>query len=189
MTKIKGLVISLILAGLCIGYYFYLDSKSNVKEEPDTVTEVDKLINRNIKKTYPETPREVVKLYNRIMLCFYNEKYSEEQLARLSAQARLLFDEELLEKNPYEEYYARLCEEIQSYRDDDRTITSCKLAESDDVDFYTIKKQKYASVQCLYYSKGDAGTIKTSEEYVLRKDENNKWKILYWKLADKNDEK
>ena len=184
MKKLRVLIIILILAGLGVWYYNYLDSKKVESKSEKVVSEIDKIINKNLKTSYPETPREVVKFYNRIMLCFYNEKCSNEQLIRLSTQARLLFDDELLKHNPYEEYFTRLCDEISDFESDNRTITSCLLEGSRDVEYYTLEGSKYASIKCVYYTKGDEGTIKSSEKYVLRKDKEGKWKVLYWKLTD-----
>ena len=56
-----------------------------------------------------------------------------------------------------------------------------------EIEIASIFLEKYSEVNCVYYLKGDEGTTKVSEEYVLRKDDEGKWKILYWKLADKED--
>lgn len=188
MKKLKVFIIMLIILGLVIWYYNYLDNKDDKKETKKELTEVEKLVNKDIEASYPETPREVVKLYNRIMLCYYNEDMSNEEFIKLTKQARILFDDELLEHNPYEEYFSRLCDELEEYKKNNRRISSCLIDGSRDVEYYTVEKQKYSSVGCTYYVKGDEGTTKSSEEYVLRKDEEGRWKILYWKLADKEDE-
>lgn len=189
MKKGKVLIIILILMMLGGGYYFYLDKKQKGNEKAAKAAEVERLVQRNISESYPGTPREVVKLYNQIVLCFYNEEYTNEQLIHLSTQTRQLFDNELLEHNPYEEYFQRLCDEISSYKQNERTITSCTLAKDSETRYYSKEKKRYASIQCIYYSKDSSGTAKTTEEFVLRKDDNGRWKILYWKLVENEDEK
>ena len=188
MKKFKVLILSIIMVMLVVWYYQYLSNKTDSSKKGEESKEIDILVNKNLNAKYPETPREVVKLYNRIMLCYYNDKCTNEQLVGLTAQARTLYDQELLDKNPYDEYFKRLIEEIDQYKSDNRKITSCMLAGSREVEDYTIKKEKYASIQCIYYSKGDKGTIKSDETYVLRKDDKGKWKILYWKLNGEEDE-
>lgn len=188
MKKARVLIVVVILAALGIIYYNYLDKKSEKDEPEEEITEIQKIINKDLTTSYPETPREVVKLYNRIMLCFYNEDYSNEQLIKLSTQARAMMDDELIEHNPYEEYFTRLCDDIKVFNEDNRKISSCMLAGSRDVEYYTLKKQKYASITCVYYTKGDSGTVKSSEKYVMRKDKEGKWKMLYWKLIDDKDD-
>ncbi len=187
-NRFKIYVIFIILATLAFMYYIYIDSRPKEEVVIEENTEVVRLINKNLDETYPKTPREVVKLYNRIIICFYNEEYTNNQLISLTKQARKLFDDELLERNPYDEYFERLCNEIEEYEKNNMTIGSCLLASNRDVEYYALKGRRYSSVECVYYLKGDEGTIKVSEEYVLRKDDEGKWKIVYWKLADKEDE-
>ncbi|MBE5927494.1 MAG: hypothetical protein E7270_11115 [Lachnospiraceae bacterium] len=187
-NKLKAFYVILILVVLGVAYYLYLDSRPKKEVEIEENAEVVRLINKNIDEKYPETPREIVRLYNRIMICYYNEEYTNNQLISLTKQARKLYDEELLEKNPYDEYFERLNEEIEEYKKSNRIISSCLLEGNRDVEYYTLDKRKYSEVNCVYYLKGDEGTTKVSEEYVLRKDDDGKWKILYWKLADKEDE-
>lgn len=187
-NRFKVYVILIILAALAIMYYIYIDSRPKKKVEIEENTEVVRLINKNLDNSYPKTPREVIKLYNRIIICYYNEEYTNNQLVSLTKQARKIFDDELLERNPYDEYFERLCEEIEEYKKDNRIIGSCLLASNRDVEYYALEGKRYSSVQCVYYLKGDEGTTKVSHEYVLRKDEEGKWKIVYWKLPDNEDE-
>lgn len=188
MKKLKVLILSIIMVLLVVWYYQYLSNKTEVAKDDEKIREIDVLVNKNLNEKYPETPREVIKLYNRIMLCYYNEECTNEELVGLTTQARALYDQELLDRNPYDEYFKRLVSEIEDYKEDHRKISSCMLVGSREVEYYTLKKKKYASIECVYYSKGDKGTIKSDEIYVLRKDEKGKWKILYWKLAGDEDE-
>ncbi len=187
-NKFKAFYIILILVVLGVAYYLYIDSRPKKTVEIEENEEVVRIINKNIEETYPETPREVIRLYNRIMICYYNEEYTNNQLISLTKQARKLYSDELLERNPYDEYFERLSEEIAEYEENNRIIGSCLLESNRDVEYYTLDGKKYSEVNCVYYLKGDEGTTKVSEEYVLRKDDEGKWKILYWKLADKEDE-
>ena len=103
--KIMIGVIAVAVIGLVVGGYYMSRSRNNASEDGNvTLTEVQKVITKDLEDNYPATPREVVKLYNRILQCFYNESYTDEELQQLGDQARMLFDEELLENNPRDVY-------------------------------------------------------------------------------------
>ena len=64
-----------------LGGYYYLTNRNNAKEEENiTLTEIQELTTKNLDKNFPATPREVVKLYNRIITCFYNDEYTDDEL-------------------------------------------------------------------------------------------------------------
>ena len=44
--------------------------------------------------------------------------------------------------------------------------------------------KEYAKVNVKYYVREGKNVINTYEEYTLRKDEEGKWRILYWELSD-----
>ena len=79
---IKIVVIGVILAALVVGYYFYLSNKTE-KQQEEVVesTQVQIALMRDLEKNYPPTPKEVVKYFNEITMCFYNEKYTDEELS------------------------------------------------------------------------------------------------------------
>lgn len=88
-NKLKAFYVILILVVLGVAYYLYLDSRPKKEVEIEENAEVVRLINKNIDEKYPETPREIVRLYNRIMICYYNEEYTNNQLISLTKQARV----------------------------------------------------------------------------------------------------
>ncbi len=105
MKTIGKTIIAVLCIGLVVGG-FYLLSNKKASGEADNVSEVQKVILKDLTgDAYPATPREVLKLYNRIMCCYYNEEYTEEEFEKLADQARLLMDQELADNNPAEQYY------------------------------------------------------------------------------------
>ena len=46
-----------------------------------------------------------MKFYNRIITCFYDEEYTDDELYELGDQVRLLMDDELLENNSRDDYF------------------------------------------------------------------------------------
>ncbi len=185
MKKYKTLIIISILIAMGLLYYYYLSSKDKtVDKKSDTeVEEVAKLINKDLDISYPATPREVVEFYSRILSCYYGGKCDEEEIEQLAAQSRKLFDDELNNKNPYEEYVENLKAEIKQYKEEKKKISTYIIEKSGDIEYKTFQSHFYAKVDCAYYIKGEGVTSRTLETYTLRKDSAGKWKILYWSLT------
>ena len=142
------------------------------------LTEVQKVITRDLERNYPKTPREVVKFYNRIISCFYNEEYTEDELYELGDQARMLMDDELLENNSRDDYFENLKADIETYREKSKTIASTSVCDSNEVNYQTIDGDECAYVNASYFINEDKSYSRTYQTYVLRKDEDGNWKIL-----------
>lgn len=191
MKKVRVVVVAIICVTLIVAYYYYLTTKGGSgAEENVELTEIDKIITKDLEKDYPETPREVVKLYNRIITCYYKEEYTEEELYDLGDQARALFDAELLENNPRNQYFASLEKEIDEYKEKSKQISSSNVCSSNDVLYKTVDGDECAYVTASYFIKEGKSYSKTYQEYVLRKDEDGNWKILvfYQIEGDSSDE-
>ena len=114
---IKSILIVVFCACLCVGYFYYLTQKTGGKEA--AMKEAEQIISKDLENSYPKTAREVVKFYNRILKCYYSQEFSEEQLAQLTEQARLLMDEELQQKNPADLYLQSVKEDISDFDKED----------------------------------------------------------------------
>ena len=97
---IKAVITILIILLIVGAYYFFTTQRRTSVEDTVELTEIQKLITKNLDTNYPATPREVVKYYNRILECFYDDTYTDDELESLADQARKLLDDELLENNP-----------------------------------------------------------------------------------------
>lgn len=183
MKRIKVIVIGMICIALVVGYYYYFSNKSTTTDESE-VTEVQKVILKNISgDSYPATPREVVKFYNRILCCYYNEEYTEDEFYGLADQALLLMDEELADNNQAEQYYLRVQTEVESYRADKRTINNASVCDTNEVKYATIDGSECAYVKASYFVRDNDGFTRTNQNYVLRKDGEGRWKILAFELG------
>ena len=101
-TGVKGVIILIILACLIVGYYFYLSNISKARTaraEENEVTAVQEVLLRNLETNYPPTPKEVIRYYSDLTQCLYNEELTEEDIDKLGAQAKELYDAELNENN------------------------------------------------------------------------------------------
>lgn len=189
--KTTRVIIAVLIVILIVGVYYNFSVKKSASAENSTeLTEVQKVITKNLEENYPATPREVVKLYNRIINCFYNETYTDDELYALGDQARLLFDEELLENNPRDEYFTALKADIASYEAESKTIMSSDVCDSNDVHYQTIDGDECAYVTASYFMEENKSYNRTYQMYVLRKDEDGNWKILvfYQVEGDSSDE-
>lgn len=180
MKQKTSRVIAAVLAiALIVGAYYYFAVYRSVSAEDNVeLTEVQKVITKDLETNYPATPREVVKLYNRIQECFYNETYTDEELYALGDQARMLFDEELLENNPRDSYFSALKSDIADFQAKSKTIMSSDVCDSNDVHFQTVDGDECAYVTAAYFLDEDKSYSRTKQMYVLRKDEDGNWKIL-----------
>ena len=184
-------LVTLTLLAVVVVIWYYVDSnkplESEGTREVGEVTEIDKVLNKDLEKSYPHTAREVIQLFIRIQKCYYNEKWSEEEFVKLAYKATELFDEELKNSNPFDEYYEELKTEVSQYKDEKKIINRTILDKTSEIVYSTVEEQKYASLNCTYYLKSASGTSKVIETYILRKDEEDRWKILGWKEYEESE--
>lgn len=188
MKNIKKLVTITLIIVLCVVLYYRYANKeqSTTGTDSDTekLSEVEKILTKNLDEYYPATPLEVVKFFTRIQKCYYNEDNTDEVVKELGEQARKLMDEELIKNNPEDEYYEELKEEIAAYKNSRKKISNIIFDKTTDVIYSTVDGVKTASLNCTYYIRTGERVTTTSEVYILRKDDNNRWKIHGWKLKE-----
>lgn len=180
------IVIGLILAGVVAAYIINLNHKSKADAERAVeMTAVQKVLQRDLERSYPSTPKEVVKYYAEITKCFYNEEYTEDELEQLAVKIQGLYDTELIENKSQEDYMKDLRAEIADMKNNDWTISGYVLSSSVDVEEFVENGYSCARLYCTFSIKrGTNGTVRSMEQFVLRRDEDKHWKILGWELAD-----
>lgn len=186
MKKYSGMIIAVILVGMALGsYVFYFSKETTTPAEKNAdVSEIGKLAARDLENDYPNTPRKVIDYYSSIMKCYYGTTASDETMETLILQTRKLFDMELLNENPEESFVENTKKAIKEYKDIGRVITDYVLEASSDVEYDTVEGQEYAIISVKYFLRDDkAGYSKTYEDYILRKDEKGRWKILGWQMT------
>ncbi len=177
--RVRSIVLAVICVVVIVGAFWAVSLRRSGSVQSDAeLTEVQKVITRDLERNYPKTPREVVKFYNRIISCFYNEEYTEDELYELGDQARMLMDDELLENNSRDDYFENLKADIETYREKSKTIASTSVCDSNEVNYQTIDGDECAYVNASYFINEDKSYSRTYQTYVLRKDEDGNWKIL-----------
>lgn len=182
MKKIIGIIIAAVVCvGVICGAFYLTAQRSQKKaERKEEMSEVQKLVTKDLDKKYPETPREVIKLYNRIITAYYAEEYSEEEFNQLASQAQMLMDAELLAQNKGETYIAKLSTEIHDFKTKQKKIAQSSVCDSNSVKYLTDGDDEIAYVTSSYFIKEGNSHQRTYQEYVLRKDEKKNWKILVY---------
>ncbi|MBO7387277.1 MAG: hypothetical protein J6U15_05680 [Lachnospiraceae bacterium] len=181
----KGVIILIVLVALMVGYYFYLSNKSGKEaaEADKEMSAVDTVLLRDLSINYPPTVKEVVKYYGDVLLCMYSGNCSDSDLDRLAKQVLYLYDDDLVANNPWNEYILRLREDVHDYNENDRKISSYIPAGSSSVDYFSVNSSEWARIQCTFYRKEKAASEPVSEIFLLRKDDDGKWKIFGWDLS------
>lgn len=177
--NVRVVVIAVICIALICGGFF-LFSQSLNQGNPDALTEVEKVLVKDLKNDYPKTPREVVKFYNRIVQCYHTENLSKDDLGKLVDQMMCLWDKDLLAKNSRESYLAEVQSDIRLYKQMKQTITSISICDSNEVDYVTDDRNndKLAFVDTTYFVNTDGKFANSYMRVGVRQDENGNWKII-----------
>ncbi len=187
MKKVRGILITVICISLVVGLYYYVSNNASKKsvENDLQLTEVEKVLTRDLEKSYLLTPREVIKFYNRAICCLYNDEYTDEQFLGLADQIRCLMDEELLEENPADTYYESLKKDVEEYRAREKKIVNTTVSDSADVQYKKVNGRECAYVSSSYFiTEGSESYTRPAQRYVLRKDEAENWKMLGFYLLE-----
>ncbi|MBQ2804147.1 MAG: hypothetical protein IJF07_09650 [Lachnospiraceae bacterium] len=173
------IIIIIMIVGV-VGYYTYLSNKSRTLKEETALTQIQETLARDLSLDYPPSPKETIKYYNEIIDCLYNEECSEADIEALGQQARELYDADLLANNENEMYLVNLKAEVQDYKENQRRIVSVVLEPSADVDRYEEDGYSFARIRCSYNMMENGEAKRSDQVYLLRRDENKKWKIYGW---------
>lgn len=190
MKKFRVTIVVLILVVLGLVYYAYLSGKETPTpaESVTEVSELDKLIARDLDADYPNTPRKVLDFYSQITVCFYEEGLTDENLQKLCDQSVKLFDAELLLVNPESTFLENTKAEIEEFRAIERKITDYVLEETNQIEYYKEDGRECAKISVKYFLYDESGFSRTYEDFLMRKDENGRWKILGWQMTPANEQ-
>ncbi len=184
-STVRVTICLIILVTALLGYYAYLSGKSRAAAKEAVVSATQLVLNKNLEMDYPATPKEVIKYYTEIEKCFYNEDCTDEEIESLGMKARELYDDELLANNEVATYMESLKLEIQQFKKDQKRLTSANVASSANVDRFSEDGYEFARIYCSYTILDGSGSTNLGQVYLLRRDENRRWKIYGWESADK----
>ena len=182
---VVGIVLALLAVFIIGGFFLVRSIGLKNLELKKSKTEVEKLMELNLDDNYPGNAREVLKVYNRILKCCYNEDLTDEQIKKLAEQNQKLFDEQLLEKNPLDQYVEKLKKDIKDYKDKKTTIANIAIQDLAEAEREERGGYKFCNLLVSYIVKDTKGLKTTNEKYYLREDDKGRWKILFWELTYK----
>ena len=189
--KIKKPIIITLLALMIVSYYIYLShrgsDKVTFKEKETSAATV--VLQKDMDKNYPGSPRAVVTYFADIQRVLYKSDLNDDELCGIAQHMLSLYDDELLEKNPYDLFVENLKTDISSYKSDKKYISQYIVEDGYGIEMFKFKGDDYARVDVKYYIRNEKEkqSVVIYEKYTLRKDTDGKWKILYWDLADGKD--
>ena len=178
------LLVIVVLAFVMKAFYDLINKDKS--DTADQRSNIQKLLDKDLDNSYPATPREVVKVYTNIMKELYSGECSEQQIQGLYAQMRKLYDEDLLKENTYEKQYEELQKELDSYKKAKMKIVTIKLPELDDIERGYSKGKEQALVNVGISMKEKSEWQQVTQQYVVRQDEDGRWKILGWQKIETN---
>ena len=190
MKKVLRITAAVILMAACIvGYYGYLSNRNaSVKAEDNvTLSEIEAIVTKDFSTDYPSTPRSVIKWYNRMITALYAEDYDEDQFQIVADQLREVLDDELLQYNPRDQYVSALRSDVTYYKNRNRVIVNSDVSDTNEVRYDTVKGDSVAFVSAYYFIREGSSYDRTYQDYCLRQDSHGRWKILTFKLSDKDD--
>ncbi len=188
-STVKTVTIMIVLAGIIFCAFMYFMNQEDVGESVSGTdqTEVQKLLAKDFSKEYPPTAREVMKRYARILKCIYSGEVTTEEVAQLGELILGLYSEELLAVNPYDSYIKELQNEVEEYSQANRVVISYMVDSGNNTVTWTKDGVDYSRILATFTTQEDTIFNKSSEEFVLKLDEEGRWKIVGWRIVDKED--
>ena len=176
-----------IIVGIFIIGAYIMITKTNEKKATSAdimENEINKLLEKDLEASYPATPREVVKLYSRYLKCIYNNSLTDEEISQMAEKVRILYDDELLANNPIDDYVYDLKIDISDYVANERTVTSYSVDSANNVVTWSEGEVEYARLIASYTTRESGKYQKSYEEFLLRRNEEAKWKIVGFRLTE-----
>lgn len=195
MARTKGIKVAIlmfVMIALVIGYYYYLsyrNEQANSAEAQEDMVEIEmtpvqELLARADYREYPTTPAQVLKYYNEITACFYNEEYTEEELEELALLASSLYDAELIANQTWDSYMKNLKDDIEVFKAGNIRIYHSEVTPAMDVEYFTQNGYECARLYCVYTLQSGTMFQSSKQVFILRKDEDQHWKIFGFELVE-----
>lgn len=169
-----------IIAVILILFFINRSQKAEKLKETsmETLNEVQKILDMDLENDYPKTPREVAKLHGDMTRLLYSG-IEDEEIEKLAVKIRELCDKEFLEHNPMDQYIKDLYSDIALWLKVGRKIENNFVVNEDKEEIVKKDGSEYATA-FISFTITEKGKTSELRKYLMRKDENKKWKILGW---------
>ncbi len=186
--RLTSIIVTILIIAI-IASLFYLDFSQNKMKKKEAsnkvLTEAEKLLARDMNTNYPETPRELAKYYSSVTKLLFSG-LEDDEVEALAKRALELYDDEFLNNTPEQMYLKDLYSEIAAWNKAERKITNYLLVNEDKAERWEKDGREYANIYVSYYTMGESKGSQT-RNYMMRKSEDGKWKILGWKYVLEED--
>lgn len=162
-----------------LGVYYKYMKKQQQRQQTvkKPATEVEKLIAKDLEAGYPETPKELTNLFCRYTQCIYNKSLSEEQISSLVSQLRILYCDELKERNEQGKMEQKIAADIRKYKKDEKRIISYTVDGEKNYQYQKLDGKDTVYVNYSFFMR-EKDKYSTWNQRVILLKENDKWKIL-----------
>lgn len=180
---IKSIVLAVLGALIILGVYLMLTrGKSKPgKDESYELTVVDEITTTNLDKNYPADARMVVEFYGKIMRTLYRETYSDEQQDKMIDILAGIMDDELLANQ--NNFSKSIKNEVKNKKEGDYSVVSY-VVQAKEPDVVKVDGRKMCTVECLFALRKGTSHVPITYDFIMRQDEDGKWKILGWTVQD-----
>ena len=175
---VKSIVLVVLGAVVIIGAYLILTrGKKPAKEEDYVLTTVDEITTTDLNRNYPADARMVVDFYGKIMRTLYRETYTDDQQEKMIQVLAGLMDDELLE-NQFN-FSKSIKSEVKERKEGDYSIATY-VVQAKEPEVVKVDGRKMCNVECLFSLRKSTKHIVVTYQFVMRMDDEGKWKILGW---------
>lgn len=181
--RIGTIAAILVLAVGIIALYWYIDRADREEREP-AGTVAEQVLARDLEKNYPPTPYAVAELYCDIVKGIYDKDTTEKQIETLVQMQLQLFDKEFTELNPYETLLEATKTELSEAAEKKIVFAGYVVDRASNVEKWKYETIEYASIQLQFTTTGGSGRSTASRTLVMRRDEDKRYKILGWRMAE-----
>lgn len=180
---IKSIVLVVLGAMIILGVYMMITRVKGkpAKDEDYQLTAVDEITTTNLDKNYPADARMVVELYGKIMRTMYRETYDENQQNKMITVLAGIMDDELLANQ--NNFPKSIKNEIKEKKDGDYSIVTY-IVQAKEPDVVKVDGKKMCTVECLFSLRKGTSHVPITYDFIMRQDEDGKWKILGWTVKD-----
>ena len=110
--------------------------------------------------------------------------YTEEEFKELALKIQTLYDAELVANTTQDQYLQALKWDIEQFTKEKIVISSYTLSSATDVEEFKQDGYSWAKLYCTFTLRTGTQLSSTQEVFLLRKDEENHWKIYGWELVE-----
>ena len=176
---LKSIVLLALGAVVIVGLYFmFVGTQKDPGEEQYNLTAVDEITTTNLEKNYPANPRKVVDLYANIMKVLYKEEYTDGQQEKMLEVLQGIMDDELLANQT--DFYDSMKKEVVKSKEEGYIISKYVI-QNEEPEVVTVSGKNMCNVGCTFrLLKKGSGGFPNYYQFILRQDDDKKWKILGW---------